>query len=247
MSCYSIGKGNFIVLNDINIAQTIFKHNDCIARPPMLTQLFADSKTIVPFGIVTPHSSNFYFERRKLLLNSVIAAANREYIETQIDLILRECLFPKLNSLLCISNDGINCKDKSVRSVWYARDDLLHSTFNVMFGAMFGSKNLILSDNDTNWTIFNGALKTFINTLLIALFKKLFPIIPDFIFKNNHSKCLHNIGLVNKCIKLKAFIHETLRMARHSNWSKIVCCIMMSIQLIANVSILNLIQCQLQI
>lgn len=169
---YSIGNGDFICLNDINIGQTVLSHKCCVDRPIATQTLFDNAGITAPFGFGL--SNNYWFERRKLLMNSIIATADRKYIEKQIDKLFENYLIPKLIKLSKKDNN-----DDTHYGCWLSRDDLRFCAFNVIFGAIFGSQYQIKIDSN-QFIFINKELKNFVKLFNLALMVNLFPVLSRF-------------------------------------------------------------------
>lgn len=215
---YNVGNTTFIAINDANLMQAMFKSRYLINRPKNIDTISDstdfDNNNHVDMikskrSLVICNENEDWLARRKLILKSIIAMANSNYMEKQIKYLLIDNVFDVLDNYCTNDHDDGNKK-------WYCTDDINNISFNLIFGALFGSQ-YNLSKNNKEYKYYCKlliemndifALSILFNSLSIATISSIFGI-------NKKMKQLHDdmnlwfAEYVNKAIESFSIKNQT--------------------------------------
>ena len=149
ITMHKIGRTNILTINETNLIKTIIGSEYCALRPWQLSAIYDSvNKSIYSNNltlneiqmqqIVTSQafSNQHVPQRRRLALNAISKIANRKFIEGHVNILLEKQMFPLLDEM-ATNNKGI----------WSPHREMDLISFNITFGALFGSKNILDSNN----------------------------------------------------------------------------------------------------
>ena len=112
---FSMGSQETVLINDAKLMQTIFRHNLLRFRPKYFQNVFNQT---LSFGVV--NDDDFWSQRRKFMMESVVAIGSRDYVVKQVQYLLDSFLYSEIDSIIARNE------------VWNPRQDLRHAVFNML-------------------------------------------------------------------------------------------------------------------
>ena len=151
-------------INDHKLIHAIFGNKLSQNRPSFFCDNYKDSGNYkrIEASFADVNNDNLWHLRRKYMLKSIIAIANREFVRKQINTLLTSFMYDTLDKLAI---DG---------SKWHPKEDLRHASFNIVFGAIFG-ENAQLEKNEEFYKI-SELVHDFIATDGLGMLRYFFPL-----------------------------------------------------------------------
>ena len=170
ITMHKIGTTKILTINEINLIKAIIGSQYCALRPPQLSAIYrsvnqsiyvknVSAKSLLEYKIIAPQAfcNEYRCQRRRVLINAVSKISNKQLIESNVNKLLSTKIFPLLddissnnmNTIDNNSNHNSNTSANENKRSWNPDSEMELLSFNITFGALFGSDKILDSnDND---------------------------------------------------------------------------------------------------